>query len=87
MVQPPQLGRGLIAITGETGAGKSLISSAFSLAAGARQRGADLVGNKGSTAAVQLQLKLSEEHRASTQEVGTRVPARVFSLLSAHSAA
>jgi len=64
-----QLGRGLIAITGETGAGKSLISSAFSLAAGARQRGADLVGNKGPTAAVQLQLKLCEEHRASTKQV------------------
>ncbi|CAM9159702.1 unnamed protein product [Scytosiphon promiscuus] len=64
-----ELGRGLIAVTGETGAGKSLISSAFSLAAGARVRGADLVGNKGSTAAVQLQLELEGEHRASTAEV------------------
>lgn len=65
-----QLARGLIAITGETGAGKSLISSAFSLAAGARVRGADLVGSKGSTAAVELQLELDGVHRASTTEVG-----------------
>ncbi|CAM9114557.1 unnamed protein product [Hapterophycus canaliculatus] len=64
-----ELGRGLIAVTGETGAGKSLISSAFSLAAGARVRGADLVGNKGSTAAVELQLELAGDHRASTAEV------------------
>lgn len=64
-----QLARGLIAITGETGAGKSLISSAFSLAAGARVRGADLVGSKGSTAAVELQLELADDHRASTTEV------------------
>lgn len=64
-----QLARGLIAITGETGAGKSLISSAFSLAAGARVRGADLVGSKGSTAAVELQLELADVHRASAAEV------------------
>lgn len=64
-----QLARGLIAITGETGAGKSLISSAFSLAAGARVRGADLVGSKGSTAAVELQLELADAHRTSTTEV------------------
>ncbi|CAN0023407.1 unnamed protein product, partial [Ectocarpus sp. 8 AP-2014] len=64
-----KLGRGLVAVTGETGTGKSLISSAFSLAAGARVRGADLVGSRGSTAAVQLQLELAEGHRASTAEV------------------
>lgn len=64
-----QLGRGLIAITGETGAGKSLISSAFSLAAGARVRGTDLVGPKGPTARVQLDLELGEVHRTLTQEV------------------
>eukprot|EP00904_Undaria_pinnatifida_P013142 jgi/Undpi1/8959/HiC_scaffold_26.g11420.m1 len=64
-----ELGRGLIAITGETGAGKSLISSAFSLAAGARVRGADMVGNKGPTATVQLHLELGEGHRASTAKL------------------
>lgn len=70
-VEPIQLGRGLVAVTGETGTGKSLISSAFSLAAGARVRGADLVGSRGSTAAVQLQLELAEGHRASTAEVSS----------------
>lgn len=69
MLRNLQLGRGLIAITGETGAGKSLISSAFSLAAGARVRGADMVGNKGPTATVQLHLELGEGHRASTAKV------------------
>eukprot|EP00752_Nemacystus_decipiens_P011182 g9936.t1 len=68
-----ELARGLIAITGETGAGKSLISSAFSLAAGARVRGADLVGSKGSTAAVELHLELAGVHRASTTEVLKRL--------------
>lgn len=71
LIEPIQLGRGLVAVTGETGTGKSLISSAFSLAAGARVRGADLVGSRGSTAAVQLQLELAEGHRASTAEVST----------------
>lgn len=69
MLRIVQLGRGLIAITGETGAGKSLISSAFNLAAGARVRGADMVGNKGPTATVQLYLELGEGHRASTAKV------------------
>lgn len=64
-----QLARGLIAITGETGAGKSLISSAFSLAAGTRVRGSELVGSKGPTARVQLDLMLGDEHMRSTREV------------------
>lgn len=68
-----QLARGLIAITGETGAGKSLISSAFALATGARVRGNDLVGSKGSTARVQLDLELGEDHQRSTTEVAERV--------------
>ncbi|CAM9955122.1 unnamed protein product [Ectocarpus fasciculatus] len=68
-----KLGRGLVAVTGETGTGKSLISSAFSLAAGARVRGADLVGGRGSTAAVQLQLELAEGHQASTAKVLERL--------------
>lgn len=73
-----QLGRGLIAITGETGAGKSLISSAFSLAAGARVRGGDVVGSKGATARVHMELELADEHRVSTSEVNHVDRVRIF---------
>lgn len=59
----------MIAITGETGTGKSLISSAFSLAAGARVRGGDLVGSNGPTARVQLELELAKEHVKTTSDV------------------
>lgn len=59
----------MIAITGETGTGKSLISSAFSLAAGARVRGRDLVGSNGPTARVQLELELANEHVKTTSDV------------------
>lgn len=66
-----QVARGLIAITGETGAGKSLISSALGLAAGGRVRGADVVGSKGTTARVELELDLGEAHQSYTREVRT----------------
>ncbi|CAM9670373.1 unnamed protein product, partial [Discosporangium mesarthrocarpum] len=68
-----KLGRGLIAITGETGAGKSLLSSAFGLAAGARIRGTDMVGSAGPTARIQLELVLGRQHQRGSGEVLRRL--------------
>jgi DNA repair protein RecN (Recombination protein N) len=64
---------GLVAITGETGAGKSLISGALTMAAGARVRGSDMAGAAGEEARIRVTLHLSQPHRSAVSAVLRRL--------------